>query len=649
MRSPINRSPVSRRIAKLASAVALFWLCLFARECAAETHVWVLARLCRIEFQVNKEFYVPDNTALDAWIAEARNMVNYYNDFMGPLSVDQLGQHDFYTDAVDELRAVKNAGVGKTRAELLAKIAEWKREVEDKWNAEPYTYNCCLVKIVFRGELRDPMVGRPEDGRQHFDKIAIMIPAPGNIYRSSMMGAGPFDANGFSNNPYSRDLTGNWSFDSESNYEAPHEVGHELGLRDRYHINAAGESESDEGYADSLLGITGDHPENSKVIVRDAAGNIVVDHIRTMLEGMDVKCPSECCPDTARPVRPEGIKRGSWRLPPARPKRLHVASADHIPGSVSAERTPSPQDAVKTPDTGRSTTPDVVRTSDVTRPTDTTGPGGDTIRGGPTGTPTGVDTTPAPPPGSTTTIPGGGPMPISDPVHLMDNSGFSKTPPVSTDYYTTRVPGQKYEAPPTLGVSDRSSGIESSGEEIQYKKVGGNGMAVDTGILYTPTPGGMNVTTSAVATGQGANFRKWEITDIRMNVDGDVINPSEKNKFYIEKASYLRGAAAVTITAIGSQYRRHSDQTESGEVCPVTGEKKEPSEEKETSAGDRAAMAAGMGLLASQARGEIPAIKAVFNLNQDQAQKVLDKKSELQVTAKNAATHQEQNVKIPLH
>ena len=238
---------------------------------------------------------------------------------------------------------------------------------------------------------------------------------------------------------------------------------------------------------------------------------------------------------------------------------------------------------------------------------------------------------PPPQPQTSDTSAGSQGMPIEEPKPLEATEGFDAEPALDTrNYATTVVP---------LGT-----------EEVQYVDIKGDRAKCDIATLYKPTPQGMDVTASTVATGQGADFRKWKVDDVRMNLDGEVIKPDKEEDFYIEKNSYYREAAAVTLAAIGSQYRRCAGEAQSGEVCPVTGQKKEVSERKDTIADgiDSAGMAAGMGLLASQARGSIPAKKVTFNLDKTQAKKLLDKKGELRVTAKNETAHQDQTFKVPM-
>jgi UDP-3-O-acyl-N-acetylglucosamine deacetylase len=59
-------------------------------------------------------------------------------------------------------------------------------------------------------------------------------------------------------------------------------------------------------------------------------------------------------------------------------------------------------------------------------------------------------------------------------------------------------------------------------------------------------------------------------------------------------------------------------------------------------------MVAGLGLLASQAKGEITGKKASFHLDNEQADKVMNKKAALKVSAKNEEAHQSKTFNLPL-
>lgn len=248
------------------------------------------------------------------------------------------------------------------------------------------------------------------------------------------------------------------------------------------------------------------------------------------------------------------------------------------------------------------------------------------------------DTTPLP--GGTKSAPadavpesGEGGMIIGEPVHLPPSpeDDFDKVPPLDLSNYDTTV-------------------VPIGTEEVQYKKLGGDRVTLDTGTAYKMRSDGMDVDVAALPTGKGADFRKWTVDEVKLDVDGKTIEPSREEDFYVARESVAKEAAVATFVALGSQYRRCAEGAESGEVCPVTGQRKEASERKDTSqdAIDKAGMAAGLGLLSSQAKGEIKGKKASFNLNKDQAQKVLDKKAQMKAVVSNKATHQSQTLKTTL-
>ena len=251
-------------------------------------------------------------------------------------------------------------------------------------------------------------------------------------------------------------------------------------------------------------------------------------------------------------------------------------------------------------------------------------------------------------------------MPIEEPRGLEDSSGFDKVPK-GTGNIDTYHPVEEPEVGPAEGIIYRGGEAVPFGKEVslkpveeavQYKKIEGDRTpsTCDAAVVYKPTLDGMDVDTAVAVTGKGADFRQWTVDDTTLRIDGELVTPSKKEKIYIEKESYFKGPAVAAFTALGAQYRRHAEEAESGEVCPVTGEKKTASTKKRTDeAIDKAGMAAGMGLLASKAKGEITGQKAVFKLNREQAQKVIDKKAVLQVSAKNKSTHQDQNFKTSIH
>ena len=195
------------------------------------------------------------------------------------------------------------------------------------------------------------------------------------------------------------------------------------------------------------------------------------------------------------------------------------------------------------------------------------------------------------------------------------------------------------------------SSIPATTETIQYKQVKVNDVTSDTGVLIKDTPTGSRVDISSLPTGKGANFRKWEVDKIALDFDGERVRPVKCDNFYVVKESALKGPATAVFVALGSQYKGYADKAGSGEVCPITGEKKAGSdvEENKLSEGiNRAGIAAGLGLIVSQARGQITGKKCAFELNKEQSQKLKDKKGKAKINLINEDDNLQETIDLPL-
>lgn len=147
-----------------------------------------------------------------------------------------------------------------------------------------------------------------------------------------------------------------------------------------------------------------------------------------------------------------------------------------------------------------------------------------------------------------------------------------------------------------------ASGRAYPQEEAQYKKFKMDNEATDAAIMYKLSPNGMDVAVSAVTMGKGAEFRKWEVTDIRLRIDGEAVRPGSYGRFYVTKESIFRYPAAVLFAVIGG----FSTYGQSGLNAGVTA----------------AGMAIGLGLLAATAKGNITGMNASFNLPGELAGKI---------------------------
>lgn len=151
-------------------------------------------------------------------------------------------------------------------------------------------------------------------------------------------------------------------------------------------------------------------------------------------------------------------------------------------------------------------------------------------------------------------------------------------------------------------------------EEIQYQSVKVGKVNCDIGILFRKLPeGGTEVIVSAIAKGKGANFRVWEVEDIKLEIGDETIRPYSSQKFYTTQSSILRYPAAVVFGAIGTQYEMYGKNS-----SVVLKPGAQPIQLKRTGLQtviDKAGMTAGLGLLVTQAKGEITGLKCAFRVN----------------------------------
>lgn len=117
----------------------------------------------------------------------------------------------------------------------------------------------------------------------------------------------------------------------------------------------------------------------------------------------------------------------------------------------------------------------------------------------------------------------------------------------------------------------------------------------DAAVMYKIRSDGMDVAVSAVTMGKGAEFRKWEVTDIRLRIAGEAVKPDSYGRFYVTKESIFRYPAAVLFAVIGG----FSTYGQSGLGAGITA----------------AGAAIGLGLLATQAKGDITGRNATFKLS----------------------------------
>ena len=165
-----------------------------------------------------------------------------------------------------------------------------------------------------------------------------------------------------------------------------------------------------------------------------------------------------------------------------------------------------------------------------------------------------------------------------------------------------------------------------SQDEIQYKKFKLENADCSAAVMYKVLPDEMEIGVSGIATGQGSEFRKWKVSDIRISVSGDKVRPDKEGKFFTRKESFFRVPAAVLFVAIGALSA--AEGSDLGEGIASVG------------------MAAGLGLLALQAHGDIAGSRCVFKLNKDTLEKLGKGKDAIEITVENEGMHLKYRIKI---
>lgn len=169
-----------------------------------------------------------------------------------------------------------------------------------------------------------------------------------------------------------------------------------------------------------------------------------------------------------------------------------------------------------------------------------------------------------------------------------------------------------------------SSGSAISQEEIQYKKFKLEQASCDVGLSYKKTDAGMKIGVSAIATGNGAQFRKWKVTDIKLNIDQERLRPDKTGSFFVREESFWRVPSAVLFIALGIADSGAGGGKGIG----------------------RAGMALGMGFLALAAKGDIEGARCGFDLDRATAEKIQDGRDTIEIRLENDTLHVSDSVSI---
>lgn len=168
----------------------------------------------------------------------------------------------------------------------------------------------------------------------------------------------------------------------------------------------------------------------------------------------------------------------------------------------------------------------------------------------------------------------------------------------------------------------------SAQEQAEYKKIKLERVNCDIGALYTLKPDGAEIGVSAIATGHGAEFRKWIVSDIRLNIDGQKIRPQTEGKFFVNKESLFRIPGAVVFAVIGAQIPAAGSGLQKG----IT----------------RTGAAIGLGILALAAEGDIPGRRCIFTIDKTLVDRIVEGRDRIEITVEDPGLHIKEVVTIGL-
>jgi hypothetical protein len=147
-------------------------------------------------------------------------------------------------------------------------------------------------------------------------------------------------------------------------------------------------------------------------------------------------------------------------------------------------------------------------------------------------------------------------------------------------------------------------------------------------VHYKSTQKGLLIGVSAIATGKGAEFRKWEVSDIKINIDGRRFRPDKESNFYVTEESLFRVPGAIVFAAIGA-FGEYGGSNLNNNLSKL-------------------GVGLGMGLIALQAKGEITGERCVFNIPPDKLDKINEERDSIDILIENEDLHLKESIKIAI-
>lgn len=165
-------------------------------------------------------------------------------------------------------------------------------------------------------------------------------------------------------------------------------------------------------------------------------------------------------------------------------------------------------------------------------------------------------------------------------------------------------------------------------EEAEYKKFKLEDASCDVGVRYENMPQGMAIGVSAIATGKGAEFRKWTVAEIKLRIGDERLKADKEGKFYVTEESFFRVPGAVVFAAIGA-LGEYGGSNFNNNLSKV-------------------GVALGLGLISLQAKGQISGERRVFYIPAGLAQRIEEGKDNIEIVIENEGLHLKDTIKIGL-
>lgn len=157
--------------------------------------------------------------------------------------------------------------------------------------------------------------------------------------------------------------------------------------------------------------------------------------------------------------------------------------------------------------------------------------------------------------------------------------------------------------------------------QLIYDAASQGDITLNTAMVLKASGDKLLLEVSALATGKGTEFRTWVPESIVLLAGKDKVKPTATTPYYVAKESAVGNLAPALFAVIGARSAADVEKAKAspGTACSQSSESGEAHEHergKVARAIDEAGMAAGMTLLASQAKGQIEGRKAVFDVTQ---------------------------------